>query len=196
MFKETTNYISASILIEYWYCPRFIYFMKVLDIRQYEEKRLKVNLGREVHKKKYLQPEYLRKTFGVIKKENEVYLSDKNLEICGIIDEILFLENNEVTLLDYKYAYNKHKFDTQFLQSVFYAILIEKNYNTSIHYCYIVYTREGTKPEKYEISEKNRNKVLESIKEVHDIIRKGLFPKGTKYKRRCDDCTYRNICVK
>lgn len=71
-----------------------------------------------------------------------------------------------------------------------------KNYSVNIKFCYIVYTREGTKPEKYEITEKNRNKVLESIKEVHDIIRKGYYPKATKYKRKCDDCTYRNICVK
>ena len=44
--------ITPSELIEYTYCPRFIYFMVTLDIPQREEKRFKVMKGRDVHKQK------------------------------------------------------------------------------------------------------------------------------------------------
>ena len=71
--------ITPSIVIEYLYCPRFIYFMKILNIPQNEDRRFKVTKGREVHKFKELtNVDYLRKKLNVIKKwkEEELY-SDK-----------------------------------------------------------------------------------------------------------------------
>jgi CRISPR-associated exonuclease Cas4 len=169
--------------------------MEVLKIRQYEEKRLKVLLGREIHEKKALQPEYLRKKLGVIKQERNVYLSVPELGICGILDEILFFVDGGVSLLDYKFAYNKHKFKTQFLQNVLYAMLIEHNYHTKVDACYIVYTREKNEPVRYSITGKDREKVLETIKKVTRIIREGYYPPAAAERKKCGDCTYRKICV-
>lgn len=187
--------INASLLIEYWYCPRFIYYMKVLGIHQYEEKRLKVIKGREVHEKKALQPDYLRKKLAVIRQEKNIYLSDPGYGICGIIDEILFFADGSISLLDYKFAYNKHRFKTQFLQSVFYSLLIEKNYHTKVSTCYVVYTRDKNKIVQYPIKDKDKQTVLCDIEKVYRIISGGFYPKGTKYKKRCDDCTYKRVCV-
>ena len=194
-FNEFKTLISPSLLMEYWYCPRFIYFMEVLKIRQYEEKRLKVLIGREIHEKKALQPDYLRKKLGVTRQEKNVYLSAPELGICGILDEILFLEDGSISLLDYKFAYNKHKFKTQFLQNVLYAMLIESNYHTSVDYCYIVYTREKNDPVRYLITSKDKEKVLDSIKKINRIIKEGFYPSPTPHRKKCSDCTYRRICV-
>lgn len=194
-FSEHNFLISASLLIEYWYCPRFVYFMKVLDVKQLEDKRIKVQKGRVVHKKKSLAPEYLRKKLGVVSLEKDVYLSSSSLGICGIIDEILFIENGDVSFLDYKFARKKNKYNTQFLQGVFYSLLISENYNKQPDYFYIVYTRDSTTPEKYEIKSKDRKKVLDSMEKVKHIIMTGYFPESTKYKMRCNDCTYRKICI-
>ena len=194
-FSEHTRLLQASLLIEYWYCPRFIYFMNVLGVKQYEEKRLKVRIGREVHENKALQPDYLRKKLGVVKQEKNVYLSDPVHGMCGILDEILFFQDNKISLLDYKFAYNSHKFKTHFLQNVFYSLLIESHYKVGVDCCYIVYTRENNKLVRYEIKERDKEEVFRSIKEVHRIISTGYFPKGTVSKKRCPDCTYRNICL-
>jgi CRISPR-associated exonuclease Cas4 len=196
MFIENANLMYASLLIEYWYCPRFVYFMKVLEVREYEEKRLKVKIGRDEHEKKALQPEYLRKKLGVIRQEKDVYLSDPTKKICGILDEVLFFEDGKISLLDYKFAYNKHKFKTQFLQGVFYSLLLEANYNTKVDCCYIVYTREKNRIVKYDIKEGDKKEVLDAIKEARRIISTGYFPKGTGVKKRCPDCTFRNICIR
>jgi CRISPR-associated exonuclease Cas4 len=194
-FSESRVLLTASMLVEYWYCPRFTYYMEVLGIRQYEEKRLKVQLGRDVHRKKSLRPEYLRKNIGVISQEKEVYLSDSSLGICGILDEILFFQDGKLATLDYKFAYNKHKFKTQFLQNVFYSLLLESHYRVRPDFCYIVYTRENNKLVKYEITGRDRDSVLSAIREVRRIISRGIFPKATSAKSRCGDCTYRKICV-
>ncbi|MCK4761870.1 MAG: CRISPR-associated protein Cas4 [Candidatus Aminicenantes bacterium] len=194
-FSENKILISASQLIEYWYCPRFIYFMNVLGIAQYEEKRIKVLKGREVHEKKALQPGYLRKKLGVIRQEKNIYLSDPGYGICGIIDEVLFFEDGRISLLDYKFAYNKHKFKTQFLQSVFYSLLIESHYRAKVETGYVVYTRDKNKIVPYGITGKDRQAVLDSIEKVNLIITRGFYPKGTKYGKRCGDCAYKRICV-
>ncbi|MBT9146133.1 MAG: hypothetical protein DDT42_02015 [candidate division WS2 bacterium] len=36
---------------------------------------------------------------------------------------------------------------------------------------------------------------VEIVDNVLEIIQKGFYPKATKYKARCVDCCYRNICV-
>ena len=49
-------------MIEFLYCKRFIYYMKCLGIKQYEDKRYKVEKGRELHRKKENEnKDYLRK---------------------------------------------------------------------------------------------------------------------------------------
>ncbi len=194
-FNESQSLVSPSLLMEYWYCPRFIYFMEVLKIRQYEEKRLKVLIGREVHEKKALQPEYLRKKLGVVKQEKDVYLSAPGLGICGILDEILFFADGGISLLDYKFAFNKHKFKTQFLQNVLYAMLIESHYHIPVAACYIVYTREKNEPVRYPITAKAKETVMESIKVVNRIVREGYYPPATPDRKKCGDCTYRRVCV-
>ena len=195
-FNENRKYISATDLQEFWYCPRFIYFMYVLRIRQYEEKRIKVQIGREVHKAKSLEKEYLRKALGVVKQEKEVYLSNEELGICGIIDEILHLEDGSITLLEYKFAENKFKFRTQFFQAVYYSLLIDSNYDTDVKLCYFVYTRSGTKPVKYLISQKHKSYINDCISEFKRVYYEGYYPKRTKYLRQCPDCTYNRICEK
>ena len=44
--------ITPSEVMEYLYCPRFIYFMLVLQIPQKEEQRYKVQRGRKAHDRK------------------------------------------------------------------------------------------------------------------------------------------------
>lgn len=83
--------ITASHLLEYLFCPRFTYFEYVLDIPQHEDKRFKVEVGREIHKKiRRMNPDYLRKKIGVKEKKSDVYLAGPS-GIRGVIDEILFL---------------------------------------------------------------------------------------------------------
>ena len=61
-FNEFQYYITPPDMIEFLYCKRFIYYMKCLGIKQYEDKRYKVEKGRELHRKKENEnKDYLRK---------------------------------------------------------------------------------------------------------------------------------------
>jgi len=187
--------ITPSHIIEYLYCPRYIYFQYVLGIPQHEEKYYKAMKGRELHKLKLSENiGYLRKRIGVKEKQLEVYLSFKNLR--GIVDEILLLNDETEAPLDYKYAIYKDKvFNTYKTQLHCYAYLIENHFNIKVKKGFIVYIRSKNKLVTVPIKEKDTVRIQKLVEEIIRIIDNGNFPKATKYKSKCLTCTFRNLCT-
>ena len=185
-----------SQIIEYLYCPRYTYFEYVLSIPQQEEKFYKVQRGRKVHDKKLEQNKgYLRKKIGVKNKYLDQYLSIQGLR--GKVDEVLELNDDSFAPLDYKFAQWKEKvYDTYKQQLYCYAVLIEKNFEVEINKGFLVYTRSKHKLIEVEITAKDKTKIQKSMSAMTEIISKNKFPKATNYKKRCLNCTYRNICIK
>ncbi len=195
---NNTISITPSEVIEYMYCPRFIYFMLYLKIPQKEDNRYKVQLGRRVHERKSkINKSYLRKKLGVREKLSEQKLSSDKYQIHGIIDEILFLKDGAASPLDYKFAkYKDRVFNTYKYQAIMYSMLIEDNYNVAVEKAFLVYTRSKNRLVEIKIKEDDYNKVKDILAEIIKIIDKGYYPKATSFKKRCKDCCYRNICIK
>lgn len=190
--------ITPSLMLEYLYCPRFIFYMKVLEIPQNEETRFKVTEGRIVHTHKALtNQDYKRKKLGVIKKESEQKLYSETYHIHGKVDEVLFLDDGTAAPLDYKYALFKKKIYTTYkIQSVMYGLLIKGAYNIPVNRGFIVYTRSKNHLEQIDIGEKDFTRVQRNIEAILNIIQNNRYPGATSYKNRCLDCCYRNICSK
>ena len=190
--------VTPSLAIEYIYCPRFIYFMKVLDIPQNEEQRYKVLKGREIHNLKSLNDkDYLRKRINVKKKLINVELHSDEYKISGIVDEILFLDNGEIVPLDYKFSkYEGKIYKTSKLQMAMYAMLIQENYGLEVKRAYMVYTRSSNRLEELVFKEKDFLEVGEVVEKILKIIKKNYYPNSTSVKKRCIDCCYKNICIK
>ncbi len=187
--------ITPSHIIEYLYCPRYIYFQYVLEIPQHEEKYYKAMKGRDIHKLKLSENiSYLRKRIGVIEKKLDVYLSFNNLR--GIVDEVLFLNDGTAAPLDYKYAVYKDKvFSTYTTQLHCYAYLIEKNFNKKVEKGFIIYIRSKNKLVTVPVTEKKLRGISVMVEDILKIIAGNEFPKATKYKSKCTSCTFRNLCV-
>ncbi len=188
--------ITPSHIIEYLFCPRYTYFEYVLTIPQNEEKYFKVKKGRLVHEQKTEQnKEYLRQKIGVKEKYIKQYLSNEFLR--GEVDEVLLLNDNTMAPLDYKFAYyNDRVYETYKTQLFCYAWLIESNFNIEVQKGFLVYTRSKNKLVEIEIKQKDKEQVKKCTNEILEIINKKIYPKATKYKKRCVNCTYKNICVK
>ena len=188
--------ITPSHIIEYLFCPRFTFFEYVLGIPQYEEKYYKAMKGREVHDEKLEQnKEYLRQKIGVTEKHLDRYLTNELLR--GQVDEILLLNDGTMAPLDYKFAEYKEKiFETYKTQLICYALLIESNFRLKVTKGFLVYTRSKNKLVEVKIGESDKRNILVTAEKILKIIDSNYFPKATKYKLRCIDCTYRNICIK
>lgn len=185
-----------SQIIEYLYCPRYTYFEYVLRIPQYEEKFYKVKRGREVHNEKLERnKEYLRKKIGVTDKWTDQYLGMEGLR--GKVDEVLKLGDGTYAPLDYKFAQWKDKvYDTYKQQLYCYAILIEFVFGEKVEKGFLVYTRSKNKLVEVTIEENAKAEIKRSMGEMLEVINGNKFPKATRVKKRCVNCTYRNICVK
>ena len=197
MINDTcTMNLTPSHIIEYLFCPRFTYFEYVLAIPQYEEKDYKVLKGRELHNQKLEQnKEYLRRRIGAVRKYLDVYLGNETLR--GKVDEVLLLQDGTMTPLDYKFAQWRDKiYDTYRTQLYCYAWLIEDTYDCKVNRGFLVYTRSQHKLIEVPIAEENKEDVKKAAQEIIKIISQNYFPKATKYKKRCINCTYRNICIK
>jgi CRISPR-associated exonuclease Cas4 len=190
-------FVTASVLLEYLFCPRFIYFMNCLCIDQNEERRFKVLKGREVHEgKERTNIDYLRKRVGCVDKEIGVYMSSKKYHIKGEVDEVLTLSDGTMAPLDYKYAeYRETVFRTQRYQSVFYGLLIKENYGKEVKRGFICYTRSKNYLKEIQFTERDFKELQSMVSEIIDITQRCFYPKGTKYKAQCIDCCYRNICT-
>jgi len=187
--------ITPSHIIEYLFCPRYTYFEYVLRIPQHEEKYFKVEKGRQVHLQKARQnTEYLRQRIGVREKFLNQYLTNDLLR--GEVDEVLRLEDGSMAPLDYKFAQYKGRiFDTYKTQLYCYAWLIRDNYDCMVNKGFLVYTRSQNKLVEVPISEKDLSKVRREADAIREIITRNKYPKATPYKKRCLNCTYRNICT-
>jgi len=188
--------ITPSHILEYLYCPRFTYFEYVLQIPQNQHKYYKVVKGREVHEAKARRhTEYLRKRLGVSGKTSNVYLTGDGLR--GEVDEVLTLEDDTMAPLDYKFAkYEDRLYNTYKTQLTCYALLIEANYKKPVHKGYLVYTRSKNKLLEVAIKEQDKAEVYEVIEAIVKIIVGNKFPQATKYKKKCVNCTYKNICIR
>lgn len=188
--------ITPSHIIEYLFCPRYTYFEYVLNIPQNEEKYYKVMKGRNIHELKLVQnKDYLRKKIGAKKKYLDQYLT--NELIRGKIDEVLLLNDDTMAPLDYKFAkYNEKIYETYKTQLFCYAWLIKDNFNCKVKKGFLVYTRSQNKLIEINIFDEDLLQVKKSAENIYKIIDNNYYPKATKYKKRCLNCTYKNICIK
>lgn len=194
---EATPMITPSEVLEYIYCPRFIYFIRCLEIPQFEERRYKVLKGREVHKKRTRENrEYLRKKIGAAGKSINVYLASPNLRIRGIVDEVLILDDGSLAPLDYKYTqYRETAFRTHRIQISLYGLLVQETYKTPVHTGYLAYIRGASKLLEVNIDDASKQEATTIIDMIFSIIQTCKIPGKTRYRIRCNDCCYRNICV-
>lgn len=185
-----------SQIIEYLYCPRYTFFEYVLRIPQYEEKFYKVQRGRDMHDEKLERnKDYLRKKIGVKDKWLDQYLGIEGLR--GKIDEILLLQDGTYAPLDYKFAMWKDiVYETYRQQLCCYAVLIEEVFKGTVNRGFLVYERSKHKIVEINISESDKLEIKQSMQQMLNIIKGNVFPKATKSKKRCVNCTYRNICIK
>lgn len=151
--------------------------------------------GRHLHDNKMqMNIDYLRKNIGVTEKYQEQYLTNHVLR--GKVDEVLILNDGTAAPLDYKFAQYKDKvFNTYKTQLACYAWLIEDNFNRPVNRGYLVYTRSKSKLVEVELEETFKRDVKEKAGNIVQIIDENYFPKATRYKKRCIECTYRNICI-
>lgn len=194
---EQTPMLTPSDLLEHSYCPRFTWFMHVQNIPQFEDRRFKVQKGREIHQRRETEnKDYLRKKLGVVKKEIAVYLASTRLRLRGVVDEILWLADGSLAPLDYKYTPAREDvFKTHRTQITLYSMLVAEIYGEPVHKGFVAYIRGPASMIEVPFTKADADEAVHQIDAIFAIMATGKLPRRTPYQVRCLDCCYRNICV-
>jgi CRISPR-associated exonuclease Cas4 len=190
--------LTVSHVLEHLYCPRFTYFEYVLGVPERQGRRLLVLKGREVHcERRRTNPSYLRKKLGVVDRAFDVPLASMRLGVRGSVDEVLTLDDGSKAPFDYKFAEAPAQtYYNQKMQSALYALLIRETFTVPVHSGFLCYVRSNHRIVRLEHTEEDYASVVLILDEILTVIRRGLFPPATKWKARCRDCCYRNICIR
>jgi CRISPR-associated exonuclease Cas4 len=190
--------ITPTELLEYNFCPRFIYFMNVLKIPQYEKRRYKVQIGLTEHEKRLKSNiDYLWKKIGVINRESNVQLESEKYHLRGLIDDVVTLEDNSMAPVDFKFVpYQEYTFKSHKIQILTYCLLIEEIYATEVKNGYIFYIRGGSKQVTIPFNESAKKNIITDVEGILTIMREEKMPGATPNRNKCIDCTYKNICIR
>ena len=126
--------LTVTHVHEHLFCPRFTYFEYVLGVPERQERRLLVQKGRQAHEeRRRINPAYLRKKLGVVKRQFDVPLASARLGLRGSVDEVLTLKDGSMAPFDYKFAeYRDRVYHNLKVQSVLYALLIRETFGRPV----------------------------------------------------------------
>jgi CRISPR-associated exonuclease Cas4 len=193
-WKDTL--LTPSDVLEHVFCGRFTYFERHLALPEFQERREKVRLGRELHAvRESTNRAYLRKKLGVAEKRIDVTLVSPRHHLRGRIDEVLFFEDGSAGPLDYKFARDPGRvYTTLRLQSAIYALLIREAFGVPVRRGFLVYTRSRNKVVEITYEANDFRRVGKVVQEILTVAARGCLPRRAP-AARCADCCYRLICV-
>ena len=190
--NDDRNYLTVSQIMEYYFCPRFIYFIHCLNIPQREELRYKVIIGRKVHhEKQRTNPQYLWRKLKCVERHNDVHLFSHRYRIKGIVDVVLVLDDGTAAPLDFKFAtFNKTIYKTHKYQSLLYGIMIAETFQYPVRRGFVCYTRSNNLIKSIEFTTQDLCTVKRDIQKVKNIITTCELPPKHRGTARCIDCCY------
>jgi CRISPR-associated exonuclease Cas4 len=189
--------LMVTHVLEHLYCPRFSYFEYVLRVPERQERRQLVQKGRLAHEeRRRINPHYLRKKLGVVERRFDVPLASAVLGVRGVVDEVVTLADGSMAPFDYKFAEDPGQvYQNQKVQSALYGLLIREVFSVPVQRGFVCYLRSNHRVVELQHTEADFEEAKDVLREVLAIIQTGFLPPATRYKVRCRDCCYRNICI-
>lgn len=194
-------FVSVTDVKHYIYCPRIVYFERVLHAEPVFGSQQKE--GREKHEE-YIRKELRRKDaiyyspdFVGAEKLLFVSLNSPRLGLTGQLDCIIKTVKGEYIPVDYKSmssdkgrVWMDHKY-----QLVAYALLVEENYGTVVKRGFVNYIPERLVL-KVEITSTMKTHVKRVIGHIKRIIKKETLPPIRVAKHKCTGgCGHKQICT-
>jgi CRISPR-associated exonuclease Cas4 len=190
--------ISVTDVKHYFYCPKIIYFDKVIhadavlasqqeDARKKHEEKEKKDRRRKTM--------FYEKQFPNCVKLFRLHLHSANLGIEGIAD-CMIVNGEERIPVDYKRmfsnrgsAWTDHRY-----QLTTYALLMEEEYSTIVRRGFVYYLPEDEAVE-VRITESMKTYVKKTIRAIQNVIATGEEPVARIPRSRCSGgCGYLWIC--
>jgi len=186
------GYITVMDVKNHALCPRITYLTHVLHLKERVTEAMEY--GREVHSGAPIAPIIPRlKPARVLR---NVELRDDELRLSGRVDTLVITRTNEYVPVEVKWsdpdpsggAQRHHK-----VQMAAYALLINKNYNTTVKRAVIYYMRANRVVE-VPITQRDIKHVQGLITQIRRIISDEREPSVRESPAKCINCGYISYC--
>lgn len=194
------DFVSVTDIKQYIYCPRIVYFDRVLHAtpmfgsQQKDSKELHEDyVEKELRRKDaiYYSPEFVG-----AEKFMFISLSSSTYGLQGNVDCIIKTAKGEYILVEYKNMNSdkgrvcmQHKY-----QLVGYALLIEDNFNTTVKRAFVDYIPEGLILQ-FEITPTMKIFVKRVLGHIRRIIKDEELPPIRVAKYKClGGCGHKEVC--
>lgn len=191
--------LTVADVKHYFYCPKIVYFEKVLHAEPYftsqqessKEKHVEIE-GREKRRKATL---FYSPEFRDASKQFKVHLYSQKLNLEGTLDCLIRI-GQELIPVDYRYMRSKggkiwldHKY-----QLTAYSLLLEENFDSVVRRGYVYYVPEEiTLP--LRISEGTKDYLRKVVGKLAVIVETQAEPEARAPPQRCSGgCVFLWIC--
>lgn len=196
--NETENTISVTDIKHHFYCPKIIYFDKVLHAppklatQQEESKKIHEDSTYRQKRNKLL---FSNRFFKNTEKFFDLRIYSKKLALEGVIDCVV-KKNGQYIIVDYKNMYSKkgkmwpdHKY-----QIIAYALLVDECFSTSVNEGFVYYIPEQMFV-KIEITDTMKRFLIKNIMSINNVISNEIEPHANIPRSKCSGgCGYLWIC--
>ncbi|MBI1663976.1 MAG: CRISPR-associated protein Cas4 [Nitrosopumilus sp.] len=184
--------LTVTDVVEYAFCPKFTYFINILGLEQFEQKRGTVSAGLILHRKherdnlKYIPKEFTGKKIIAHK-----FFSTKH-GLSGKIDEAIET-SNEIVLIERKYSDNHKIYPSLKIQLGLLSVLIEDNLHKPVHKAIVIFSKTKRKEVYVKIDDVIKKDAILMLNNTKQVISNGIMPESN-FDNRCLNCCFRKIC--
>lgn len=187
--------IPASDIRQYQFCPRIIYFTKILGVNERmtesedEGKRAHTNFHEKEKRRTTL---FGVKSMKIEKKWVNYFIRSERLGLQGTVDMIVKIED-EFIVVEFKETEAPKRIpDGHIYQVAAYALLVEEKFKTIIRRLIIHYSKNN-KTIEVPLTDNIRNHVHWITKKIQKILSREILPMA-RPSSKCNSCGYNWIC--
>ncbi|MCQ5375309.1 MAG: CRISPR-associated protein Cas4 [Methanomassiliicoccales archaeon] len=188
--------IQVSDITQYFYCPRKIYFLRVLGVSV--PSKPKMEMAKEEHEKEHQRVVERKEIYGFPREEvkevlHSVAIEASEYHLYGVIDTVLILTSGEIIPVDIKYSRFEEKKRNWTKQLVAYSLLLESKMKVKVTRAALFFP-ESKKRIIIEISSEDKKALLKDIDTIMSIIINEVLPNVSKDKK-CSYCEMNRFCT-
>lgn len=180
--------IEVSDVVQYLYCPRKVYFIRIAGIKITKPK---MEEGKAIHDdaRRSLKS-FAEKLGGELL--TGIYLESERYGLKGIVDAVVKAAD-QVYPIDVKLSRFESLTYAWKMQIAAYAMLVEGEFGVRVEKGFI-YLVERRKFLEVPIQPEDRKSLKRIVVEVEELLRSGKYPRASKSKR-CGYCEMEPFCV-
>lgn len=188
--------LQVSDIVQYFYCPRKIYFMKTLGLKV--PPRKKMEMGKEEHESEHRRLNERKTIYGFKLDEvrdviHSMKVESQELSLYGQIDTVIILHDGTHIPVDVKYSsYPEIKRNWK-KQLVAYSLLLESKIKGRVTKA-ALYFPLARKRIMINISNEDKKALMKNIEEIQNMIKSEFIPPVTK-GRKCAYCEMERFCI-